>query len=88
MGGFSSGVLALCVGAASVDSLIAYIVSWRTREIGVRLALGAARGKIVQMVMKQRALWAIAGSVAGLAGAFVPARLQRQFLLASGRSIR
>jgi hypothetical protein len=74
------GALAVLVGGAGVYSLIAYIVSWREREIGVRLALGAPRWKIVQMVMRQSIVWAIAGSVAGLAVAIAAARLLGRFL--------
>jgi ABC-type lipoprotein release transport system permease subunit len=63
-----------------VYSLIAYVVSWRTREIGIRLALGAPRWQIVRAVVKQSLLLAVAGSVAGLAGAVVSASLLRRFL--------
>jgi hypothetical protein len=41
------GGLAVVIGGVGVYSLIAYIVSWRTREIGIRLALGAQRWQIV-----------------------------------------
>jgi ABC-type antimicrobial peptide transport system permease subunit len=74
------GVLAVGVGGAGVYSLIAYIVSWRTREIGVRLALGAPRWQIVRMVVRQSLVWAITGSVAGLAVAVASARVLRGFL--------
>jgi predicted permease len=74
------GVLAVGVGGAGVYSLIAYIVSWRTREIGVRLALGAPRRQIVRMVVEQSLIWAVAGSIAGLAVAMASARVLRRFL--------
>ena len=74
------GVLAVGVGSVGVYSLIAYVVSWRTREIGLRLALGAPRWQIVRAVVKQSLVLAIAGSVAGLAGAVVCAHLLRRFL--------
>ena len=44
----SFGALALLIGGVGVYSLIAYVVSWRTREIGIRLALGAMRWQIVR----------------------------------------
>jgi hypothetical protein len=74
------GVLAVGVGSAGVYSLIAYIVSWRTREIGIRLALGSSRLQIVRMVVRQSFLLALAGSAVGLAAAFASTRLLRGFL--------
>ncbi len=47
------GFLAVSVGAVGVYSLIAYTVSWRTREIGIRLALGARRRDVVMMIVRQ-----------------------------------
>ncbi len=74
------GALAVGVGSVGVYSLIAYVVSWRTREIGIRLALGAPRWQIVRSVVRQSLVLAIAGSVVGLAGAAVCASLLRRFL--------
>lgn len=74
------GVLAVGVGAIGVYSLIAYIVSWRTREIGIRLALGAPRWQIMRMVVRQSLLLASAGSFFGLMAAVFIARLLRSFL--------
>ena len=74
------GALAVGVGAVGVYSLIAYMVSWRTREIGIRLALGAPRWQIVRMVVKQSLWLATLGSFAGLVGAFISAHLLRGFL--------
>jgi ABC-type antimicrobial peptide transport system permease subunit len=74
------GGLAVVIGAVGVYSLIAYIVSWRTREIGVRLALGARRWQIVRAIVKQSLLLAAAGSAAGLAAAAASARLLHSFL--------
>jgi len=74
------GFLAVSVGAVGVYSLIAYTVSWRTREIGIRLALGARRRDVVMMIVRQSFLLAVAGSVAGLAVAAISGRLLKQFL--------
>ena len=74
------GFLAVGVGAVGVYSLIAYIVSWRTREIGIRLALGASRWEILQLVFRQSLLLSALGSVTGLAVALASARLLRSFL--------
>ena len=74
------GALAVGVGAVGVYSLIAYIVNWRTREIGIRLALGASRWGILSLVFKQSILLSAMGSVVGLCAAIAAARLLRGFL--------
>ena len=74
------GALAVGVGAVGVYSLIAYIVNWRTREIGIRLALGASRWGILSLVFKQSILLSCMGSVLGLGVAVAAARLLRGFL--------
>jgi predicted permease len=76
------GLLALGVGAVGVYSLIAYTVSWRTREIGVRLALGAGRWQIIREIAQQSLLLAVAGSGLGVLAAVASTRLLRQFLFA------
>ena len=74
------GALAVGVGAVGVYSLIAYIVNWRTREIGVRLALGASRREILRMVFRQSILLSATGSAAGLIAAMAAAHALRSFL--------
>jgi predicted permease len=74
------GVLAIVVGSIGVYSLISYTVSWRTREIGLRLALGANRIQIAQLVLSQSLMLAIAGSALGIAGAVATTRLMSRFL--------
>jgi predicted permease len=74
------GALAVIIGAVGVYSLIAYIVSWRTREIGLRLALGAQRWQIVFAVVRQSLFLSGAGCAAGLLGAAVLGRVMRGFL--------
>jgi predicted permease len=74
------GVLAVVIGAVGVYSLIAYIVSWRTREIGLRLALGAQRWQIVVNVVRQSLLLSAGGCFAGLAGAIGLSRVLHSFL--------
>ena len=77
---FAFGCLAVVIGAVGVYSLIAYIVSWRTREIGLRLALGAQRWQIVLSVVRQSLLLAGGGCILGLAGAIALSRVLRSFL--------
>lgn len=74
------GVLAVVIGGVGVYSLIAYIVSWRTREIGIRLALGAQRWQIVKGVVRQSLMLAAGGSIVGLLAAGILSRLLRSFL--------
>jgi predicted permease len=74
------GSLALLVGGIGVYSLISYTVSWRTREIGLRLALGANRMQIAQLVLRQSLALAIVGSALGIAGAVATTRLMSRFL--------
>jgi len=74
------GGLAVVIGAVGVYSLVAYIVSWRTREIGLRLALGAQRWQIVLTVVRQSLFLAGVGSVAGLACALALSRMLHSFL--------
>jgi predicted permease len=74
------GALAVGVGAVGVYSLIAYIVNWRTREIGIRLALGASKWGILSLVFKQSMILSILGSCVGLGAALASARLLRGFL--------
>jgi predicted permease len=74
------GGLAVVIGGVGVYSLIAYIVSWRTREIGIRLALGAQRWQIISGVVRQSLLLALGGSALGLTAAALVAQLLRSFL--------
>jgi predicted permease len=74
------GILALMVGSIGVYSLISYTVSWRTREIGLRLALGANRIQIAKLVLGQSLALAIAGSIVGIAASVAVTRLMRSFL--------
>src|SRR6202044_915851 len=74
------GALALLIGGVGVYSLIAYVVSWRTREIGIGLALGAVRWQIVGAIVKQSLLLAVGGSAVGLFVAALLMRFLRSFL--------
>ena len=67
--------LALLLAVVGIYSVIAYSVAERAAEIGIRVALGATRGDIVAMVVRQGLLLTAAGVVLGLAAAFASTRL-------------
>ena len=71
------GMLATLLAAIGLYGVMAYTVARRTREIGIRMALGANRGKVIAMVMKEVALMAILGIAAGLPIALGLSRLIR-----------
>jgi putative ABC transport system permease protein len=76
--------IALLLAAVGIYGLIAYSVAQRTHEIGVRMALGAARADVVQMVVRQGATLAAVGIALGLAGAFALTRLLTTMLFGIG----
>jgi macrolide transport system ATP-binding/permease protein len=78
VGGFA--VLALLLSAIGLYGVIAYSVSQRTRELGIRLALGAQPRMVYQLVMKEAAWLAAAGIAIGLAYAIAAATLMRGLL--------
>jgi len=73
--------IALLLGAVGVYAVIAYTVSRRTAEIGVRLALGARAADVRWMVLRQGGSVVLAGIVFGLAGAVLLTRTLRAMLI-------
>jgi ABC-type antimicrobial peptide transport system permease subunit len=74
-------VLALILAAVGIYGVMSYVVGQRTNEIGIRMALGAERGQIVGMVLRQGAAIIGIGIFAGLAGATVGAKLMEGLLV-------
>jgi predicted permease len=67
-------VLATILAAVGLYGVLAYTVAQRTREIGVRMALGADGGNVRRMVLRQVGIMTIIGAVIGLAGAYALGR--------------
>jgi putative ABC transport system permease protein len=74
------GVLGLVISAAGIYGVMAYVVSQRTREIGVRMALGATRGAVVGMVLRSAGVLVAAGLAIGGVGAWFLAETAKSFL--------
>ena len=74
------GGLVLVITVVGLYGLLSYLVTQRTREIGIRMALGADRKKVVGMVMRQTSVLMGAGTVCGVAMAFASNRLLQRFL--------
>jgi predicted permease len=66
--------LALALGLVGIYGVLSFLVSKRTREIGIRIALGAQRGHVLWMVLREGAKFSLAGIGLGLLGAFVITR--------------
>jgi predicted permease len=76
----SFGALALLLAAVGLYGVIAYSVSRRTRELGIRMAVGASRSRILKMVLGQGLRLAAAGAIAGGLVALASARVLASLL--------
>jgi putative ABC transport system permease protein len=74
------GALALLLAAIGIYGVLAYTVAHRTREFGIRVALGADVRDVVGMVVGQGVKLAAAGLVVGVAGAILVTRLMTSLL--------
>ena len=72
--------VAIVLAGLGIYGLLAFTVSMRQQEFGIRMALGAARGDIFKMVLAQGARLAVAGLLPGLALAYLAARLMESLL--------
>jgi predicted permease len=75
-----AGAMALLLGIVGIYGVIAYTVSQRTREIGIRMALGAQRGELTSLFVRQGLVLTAIGAACGLVVAFITMRLMSSIL--------
>ncbi len=78
LSGFAA--VALLLAAIGIYGVLAYLVAQRSREIGIRMALGAQRGRVLEMVLRQGMQPVLFGACAGVAGALVVTRFIKRLL--------
>jgi putative ABC transport system permease protein len=76
--------VALLLAAVGIYALMAFAVSQRTQEIGLRLALGSGKGRVISLVLRDASMLAVTGLVLGLAGAALIGRIMRSTLYEVG----
>jgi len=74
------GLLALLIAATGIGGVLAFSVSQRTREIGVRLALGAQRGEVLSLVLRQGGTMVVLGLALGTIGALWLSRFMQSLV--------
>jgi ABC-type antimicrobial peptide transport system permease subunit len=74
------GSLALMLAMTGIYGVMSYLVAQRTREIGIRVALGAQRGNVLRLIIRQGMSLAVIGVVIGLGAALALARLMTSLL--------
>jgi len=75
-----AALVALLLGTVGIYGVISYVVTQQTREMGIRLALGAEEGRVAGMVLRQGGTLAAVGIAIGMAGAFGLTRLMEALL--------
>ena len=78
------GALALGLATVGLFGVTFYTVSQRTREFGVRVALGATPGRVMGLVLREGLLLTVPGVIAGTAGALLALRLASRMLIGIG----
>lgn len=81
----SFAVLALLLAAAGVYGVMSFVVTQRTHEIGLRMALGADRGQVLRSTLRDGIRLALIGAAFGLAGAVLAGRLVASLVYKVGK---
>jgi predicted permease len=76
----SFGILAVIIAAVGIAGVLAFSVSARTTEIGIRMSLGAESARVQRMILREGGVLLAGGLVLGIAGAFLAARIIRGLL--------
>ncbi len=79
-----AGCMGLAIASVGIYGLISFAVARRTREIGIRMALGAGRGRVLGSVLKQGLTLTLAGCIPGIALALVAGRVASSLLYGIG----
>jgi ABC-type antimicrobial peptide transport system permease subunit len=74
------GLLAMLLAAVGLYGVMSYAVARRTNEIGIRMALGAGKSKVVAMILGEALMLIALGGVAGIGAALAATRLLKSFL--------
>src|SRR6185369_6148287 len=74
------GAAALLLAALGIYGVTAYVVTQRTREIGIRMALGAKMSDVLKMVLRYAMTLVVIGTIVGLAGAYAATRVMSSLL--------
>ncbi len=74
------GAIALILAALGLYSVLAYAVSLRSREIGIRVALGAEPSSVAGLILREGLALTLIGVATGLAGAFALTRFMQSFI--------
>jgi putative ABC transport system permease protein len=77
---FLFALMGLALAGIGIYGLIAFLVAERTRELGVRIALGATRGEISRLVVANAARWSFAGLIVGSLASLFSSRLLQELL--------
>ena len=76
----SFGILAVIIAAVGIAGVLAFSVSARTNEIGIRMSLGADSGRVERMILKEGGVLLLLGLASGIAAAILSARVIRGLL--------
>jgi len=80
----SFALVALILAAVGIYGVMSFVVSQRTHEIGLRMALGAGRGQVLRQVLRQGMITAIVGTILGSVGAYYVGRAMQGLVFGTG----